>query len=191
LRAQSRFLRVAPLTICRLARCQAVRCRVGPCRDNLRIRCRIRGLIRRYVRLKRLVCSWCLVKQICCAHRCQHRETELNEGATGKHLPQRVLRALFYALEPPKESGIGGYMPSSIVTAYCEKCSVNHPTAVELNWPEQIPPNKSIAEVFDGIFLPPEIAMMSRNYFLCPQTGKISKQTDSTKTFLAKTKKGP
>jgi len=54
-------------------------------------------------------------------------------------------------------------MPSYIVTAYCEKCSVNHPTGVELNWPEQIPPNKSVAEVFDGTFLPPEIAMMSRN----------------------------
>ena len=79
-------------------------------------------------------------------------------------------------------------MPSYIVTAYCEKCSVNHPTGVELNWPEQIPPNKSIKEVFDGTFLPPEIAMMSRNYFLCPQTGKINKQTDSKKTFLAKTK---
>jgi hypothetical protein len=79
-------------------------------------------------------------------------------------------------------------MPSYIVTAYCEKCSVNHPTGVELNWPKQIPPNKSIAEVFDGTFLPPEIAMMSRNYFLCPQKGKINKQTDSTKTFLAKTK---
>jgi hypothetical protein len=112
----------------------------------------------------------------------------LNSGATGKHLPQRVLRAFFFALETPKESGIGGYMPSYIVTAYCEKCSANHPTGVELNWPEQIPPNKSIKEVFDGTFLPPEIAMMSRNYFLCPQTGKINKQTDSTKTFLAKTK---
>jgi hypothetical protein len=79
-------------------------------------------------------------------------------------------------------------MPSYIVTAYCDKCSVNHPTGVELNWPGQIPPNKSIAEVFEGTFLPPEIAMMSRNYFLCPQTGKMHKQTDSTKTFLAKTK---
>ena len=79
-------------------------------------------------------------------------------------------------------------MPSYIVTAYCENCSVNHPTAVELDWPEQIPPNKSIAEVFDGTFLPPEIAMMSRNYFLCPRTGKMYRQSDSTKTFLAKPK---
>jgi hypothetical protein len=56
-------------------------------------------------------------------------------------------------------------MPSYIVTAYCGKCSLNHPTGVELNWPEQIPPNKSIAEVFDGTVLPPEIAMMSRNRY--------------------------
>ena len=37
---------------------------MGPCRDSHRIRCRIRGLIRRYVRFKRLVWCWCLVRQI-------------------------------------------------------------------------------------------------------------------------------
>jgi hypothetical protein len=163
LRAQSRFLHAEPLTICRLARCQAVRCRVGPCRDSHRIRCRIRGPIRRYVRLKRLVWCWCLVKQIYGAL-IDANTVRLN--STKEQLentyPKGWFGRFFCALEPTKESGIGGYMPSYIVTAYCEKCSVNHPTAVELNWPEQIPPNKSIAEVFDGIFLPPEIAMMSR-----------------------------
>jgi hypothetical protein len=56
-------------------------------------------------------------------------------------------------------------MPTYVVTAYCEKCAVNHPTAIEL-------------AVFEGRSLPPEIAMMSRNYFLCPQTGKMHKQDD-------------
>jgi hypothetical protein len=81
-------------------------------------------------------------------------------------------------------------MPSYIVTAYCERCSVNHPTGVVLDWPEQISPNKSIAEAFDGIAMPPEIVMMSRNYFLCPKTGKMYmyKQTDNKKAFLAETK---
>jgi hypothetical protein len=106
----------------------------------------------------------------------------------GTELTPSVRRALFCALEPTKESRIGGYIPSYIVTLYCDKCSLNHPTGVELNWPEPIPPNKSVADVFDGTVLPPEIAMMSGNYFLCPQTGKIYKQTDSTKTFLARTK---
>jgi len=78
-------------------------------------------------------------------------------------------------------------MPTYVVTAYCEKCAVNHPTAVELDWSEQVSPQKNIAEVFEGMFLPPEIAMMSRNYFLCPQTGKMHKQADNTKMFLAKT----
>src|SRR6266481_4144698 len=102
--------------------------------------------------------------------------------------PKEPLPTLFFLRSPAVANSAEKYMPSYIVTAYCEKCSVNHPTAVELDWPEQIPPNQSIAEVFDGTFLPPEIAMMSRNYFLCPQTGKMNKQTDSTKTFLAKTK---
>jgi hypothetical protein len=78
-------------------------------------------------------------------------------------------------------------MPSYVVTAYCEKCSANHPTGVELKWPGQIPPNKSILEAFDGTSLPPEIAMMSRNYFLCPQTGKMYKVADNKKAFLAET----
>jgi hypothetical protein len=120
------------------------------------------------------------------SYRCQRLETQLRSN--WKTLTPRGASGFFFALEPLKESGIGGYMPSYIVTAYCEKCSANHPTGVELNWPEQIPPNKSIKEVFDGTFLPPEIAMMSRNYFLCPQTGKINKQTDSTKTSLAEMK---
>jgi hypothetical protein len=77
-------------------------------------------------------------------------------------------------------------MPSYVVTAYCEKCSINHPTAIELDWPEQIPAEKNIAEAFEGAPLPPEILMMSRNYFLCPQTGKMHKQADNSKTFLAK-----
>jgi len=72
-------------------------------------------------------------------------------------------------------------MPSYIVTAYCETCSVNHLTGTELAGTNST--KQSIAEVFDGTFLPPEIAMMSRKYFLCPQTGKINKRTDSKKTF--------
>jgi hypothetical protein len=79
-------------------------------------------------------------------------------------------------------------MPSYIVTAYCEKCSVNHPTGVELDWPEQISANKSIADAFDESSLPPELGMMSRNYFLCPQTGKMYKVSANHKLFLAKTK---
>jgi hypothetical protein len=79
-------------------------------------------------------------------------------------------------------------MPSYIVTAYCEKCSANHPTGVELDWPGQIPPNKSILEAFNGTSLPLEIVMMSRNYFLCPQTGKMYKVADNKKAFLAQTK---
>jgi hypothetical protein len=113
LRAQSRFLRVVPLTICRLARCQAVRCRVGPCRDSLRIRCRIRGLIRRYVRLKRLGSCWCLVKQIYGAL-IGANTVRLNSGATGNAYPKGCFGHFLGALEPTKESGIGGYMPSYI-----------------------------------------------------------------------------
>ena len=67
-------------------------------------------------------------------------------------------------------------MPSYIVTAYCEKCSVKHPTAVELDWPEQIPPNKSIPEVFDGTFRPPKIAMMSRNLNCVPVRSEIQSE---------------
>jgi hypothetical protein len=78
-------------------------------------------------------------------------------------------------------------MPTYVVTAYCEKCGVNHPTAIELACSEQISPEKNLPEVFEGRSLPPEIAMMSRNYFLCPQTGKMHKQDDNTKMFLAKT----
>jgi hypothetical protein len=77
-------------------------------------------------------------------------------------------------------------MPSYIVTAYCESCDVAHPTGVELEWPEQISAKESIAQAFDGIALPPEVAEMSRNYFLCPHTGKMYKQTDNNKLFLEK-----
>ena len=103
------------------------------------------------------------------------------------------MRGSAFAFEPkpvdrtPSAAFSGDYIPSYIVSAYCERCSVNHPTGVELDWPEQISPNKSIAEAFDGIAMPPEIVMMSRNYFLCPKMGKMYKQTDNKKAFLAET----
>jgi len=78
-------------------------------------------------------------------------------------------------------------MPRYMVTAFCEKCSVAHPSGVELEWPEQIPPNKSVAEIFHLIGLPAEIVDMSRNYFTCPQTGHMYAQQDNKKLFLVKT----
>jgi hypothetical protein len=65
-------------------------------------------------------------------------------------------------------------MPRYMVTAFCEKCSVGHPTGVELEWPEKILPNQSVAEIFDLIGLPTEIVNMSRNYFTCPNTGRMN-----------------
>ena len=79
-------------------------------------------------------------------------------------------------------------MPSYVVTAYCTECCSTHPTGVEFDWPERIAPTESIAEAFNGTALPPEIVTMSRNYFLCPQTGKMYKQTDNNKLFLTKLK---
>ena len=86
---------------------------------------------------------WCLVKQIYGAL-IGASTVRLNstKELPATLTPKGASGAFFCALEPTKESGIGGYMPSYIVTAYCEKCSVNHPTGVELNWPEQIPPDK-------------------------------------------------
>ena len=80
----------------------------------------------------------------------------------------------------------GEYMTGYIVTAYCDQCSTPHSTGVELDWPKKISPTKSIAEAFHGTALPPEISVMSRNYFLCPQTGKMYKQTDNNKLYLIK-----
>jgi hypothetical protein len=78
----------------------------------------------------------------------------------------------------------GEYMACYIVTAYCENCSIAHPTGIELEWPERISSKRSIAEIFSDIELPSEIVMMSRNYFQCPQTGKMYKQTDNNRLFL-------
>jgi hypothetical protein len=76
-------------------------------------------------------------------------------------------------------------MPFYIVTAYCKKCALAHPTGVEFEWPDYISTRKSIAESFDGSALPPEVAAMSKNYFLCPHTGDMYKQTDSNRLFVA------
>ena len=77
-------------------------------------------------------------------------------------------------------------MPFYIVTAYHERCGVAHPTGVELEWPERISAEQSIAQAFAGIALPPEITTMSRNYFLCPHTGEMYKQSDNNRLFLQK-----
>ena len=79
-------------------------------------------------------------------------------------------------------------MTRYVVTAFCERCSTPHPTGIELESPRYLSPTKSVAELFEGIDLPPEIATMSRYYFQCLKTGEPYKQLDNEKLFLAKTK---
>ncbi len=78
-------------------------------------------------------------------------------------------------------------MPQYMMHVFCNECSVPHPAGVVIESKEDIAPDQSVGDVYDGRDLPPEIAMFINNYFRCPTTGKMYQQKDNRQVFLVRT----
>jgi hypothetical protein len=70
---------------------------------------------------------------------------------------------------------------------FCNECSVPHPTGIVVESAEDIDPNQSVADAYDGRELLQEIATFTNNSFRCPATGNFYRQKDNRQVFLVKT----
>jgi hypothetical protein len=77
-------------------------------------------------------------------------------------------------------------MPRYMVHVFCNECSVPHPTGIVIERPEEIGPDQSVGDAYDGRELPPEIVMMTNNSFQCHRTGKMFRQQDNLQVFLVR-----
>jgi hypothetical protein len=77
-------------------------------------------------------------------------------------------------------------MPTYMVHVFCNECGQPHASGIVIERPEEILPNQSIGDVYDGAELPPELVNMTRNYFQCPKTRAMYQQRDNRQVFLVR-----
>ncbi len=69
---------------------------------------------------------------------------------------------------------------------FCNECSVPHPVGIVIEREDLLASDQSVGDIYDGREVPQEIVMMLGNYFTCPNTGKLYKQTDNRQVFLVR-----
>jgi hypothetical protein len=81
-------------------------------------------------------------------------------------------------------------MPQYTPFIFCNECSTPHPAPILIKLDEEIAPDQSIANVYDGRELPPEVLTLANNQFQCPKTKKMYTQKDNNQVFLVRTPGG-
>jgi hypothetical protein len=71
-----------------------------------------------------------------------------------------------------------------MVQAFCDECSVPHPTGIVIERNELLSPEQRAGDVYEGRELPAEIVTMTSNYFQCRNTGKMFRQRDNDRVYL-------
>ncbi len=71
-----------------------------------------------------------------------------------------------------------------MVQAFCDECSVPHPTGIVIERAELLSPRQRAGDVYDGRELPTEIVTMIGNRFQCPNTGRFFRQRDNDRVYL-------
>lgn len=79
-------------------------------------------------------------------------------------------------------------MPQYMMHVFCSECSVPHASGIVIDSKDEVDPTQSMADIYDGRDLPPQIAMFINNSFHCPATGKFYRQRDNGDVFLVKMK---
>lgn len=64
-----------------------------------------------------------------------------------------------------------------------EDCSQVHPLGVGIGLDDGPPEKASIGDTYRGKDLPPQVATLTGNMTLCPNTGKLTSQSDNDQVF--------
>jgi hypothetical protein len=81
-------------------------------------------------------------------------------------------------------------MPHYTPFVFCNECSKPHAAPILIKLEEEIAPDQSIANIYDGRELPTALMTLTNNQFKCPTTGKMYTQKDNNQVFLVRTDGG-
>jgi hypothetical protein len=60
-------------------------------------------------------------------------------------------------------------MPTYSVHMFSDECSVPHPMGIAIQLNEELAPDQSIGDIYDGRELPASLAMLADNSIRCPK----------------------
>ena len=67
---------------------------------------------------------------------------------------------------------------------FCDECSQTHPLGISIGLNDGPPDKASIGDTYRGRDLPPEVARLTGNKTICPNTDKLTSQADNDQVFL-------
>jgi len=78
----------------------------------------------------------------------------------------------------------GETMATYSVHFFCDECSEVHPIGIDLSIDDGPAEQASIGDTYKGRDLPPDVAMLTNNSTICPNTGRLTAQKDNNQVFL-------
>ena len=78
-------------------------------------------------------------------------------------------------------------MPHYEIYVHCDECGGDHPMRIRIYLKDGPVEKKSIAEMFQGAPVPPQVSAIQRHKTLCLKTGKIFIQEKDEHIFLVPT----
>jgi hypothetical protein len=75
-------------------------------------------------------------------------------------------------------------MPAYDISVRCKDCGLDHPVLLRLYIDDTLDNKQSIAELFDGRSVPPQVAAIRWHKALCPKTGRKFPLENSSEIFL-------
>lgn len=75
-------------------------------------------------------------------------------------------------------------MPVYEVYVLCDQCGRPHSVHLKLTNADEVTDGTSVAELYAGGLLPPEIAFMQSNKYRCPHTKQLFPATEIDKVLL-------
>jgi hypothetical protein len=77
-------------------------------------------------------------------------------------------------------------MPVYGIDVFCTACSTVHPVGVGIRSAQEVPPNRSIAAVYEGRDLPTEFVTILVHTARCPVSGNVISARNYSEVFLAR-----
>jgi hypothetical protein len=78
-------------------------------------------------------------------------------------------------------------MPRFQIHVMCNECSSVHPLPITLHGDDLPDVERAVVgDVYQGIALPPTLAMLQNNGFTCPESGRQTPQKDNNQIFLVR-----
>jgi hypothetical protein len=76
------------------------------------------------------------------------------------------------------------YMPTYKISAHCKDCGRDHPALLRLHVDESLDRKRSIAQLFHGPSVPPQVAAIRSLKAVCPKSGKKFSLENESEVFF-------